>query len=73
MKIHALDELKKDQGFLFDTEFFAQGARIMIEKALNKVISEVRPYVIPLAVCKMLPDFVLPSAIGNSYGDIYET
>ena len=43
MKIHALDELKKDQGFLFDTEFLAQGARKMIEKALNKVISEVRP------------------------------
>ena len=43
MKIHSLDELKKDQGFLFDTEFFVQGARKMIEKALDKVISEVRP------------------------------
>ena len=45
----------------------------MPNAALDLLIKELRPQLIPLAEIQMFPDEVLPSAIGNSYGDIYET
>jgi hypothetical protein len=43
-----------------------------LDRAFEKVIKKIRPQIISLAECKMLPDNVLHSNIGNSYGDIYE-
>ena len=36
-------------------------------------ISQLRPQMIPIVESYYYPDHLMPSAIGNSYGDIYET
>ena len=36
-------------------------------------IKELRPQMIPLVESIYYPDDLMPSVIGNSYGDIYET
>lgn len=40
--------------------------------ALEKCVAEMRPQFIPLCETPYLPDHLLPSVIGNQYGDIYE-
>lgn len=41
-------------------------------EALEHVTHKLRPQLVPLSETKSFPDFVVPSVIGNSYGDIYE-
>ena len=45
----------------------------MLDAAFNHLLTQLRPQAIPLSEIFVLPDWVLMSAIGNSYGDIYET
>ena len=42
-------------------------------EAIKHTLKEIRPYAISLIECFEAHDEVLQSAIGNSYGDIYET
>ena len=35
-------------------------------------MAQIRPQLIPLSETPYYPDHVVPSVIGNSYGDIYE-
>lgn len=44
----------------------------MILDAIKKVNLMIRPKVLQILESFDLPDFYLSSAIGNSYGDIYE-
>ena len=44
-----------------------------MNQALKLLLERIRPQIIPLIESFELPDSVLVSAIGNSYGDIYET
>jgi hypothetical protein len=53
--------------------YFAQGSHHAVNKAMDDVIKKLRPQMIPLVEAFGYPDEVVPSAIGNSYGDIYET
>ena len=43
-----------------------------MQKALEKCVAELRPQFVPLSETMYFPDHVVPSAICNSYGDIYE-
>ena len=45
----------------------------MAEDAIKLVLSKLRPQIINLIELSGFTDSVLTSAIGNSYGDIYET
>jgi hypothetical protein len=41
-------------------------------EAQKQILAQVRPQVIPLVEALGVPDSYIVSAIGNSYGDIYE-
>ena len=57
-----------------DTGFLERGSLRLIEKAQKLLLIKIRPQIIPI-VESFIPvqDSVLMSAIGNSYGDIYQT
>ena len=72
IRIFALKSLVDDCGPVFASGFFVQSALKNMKLALDDVIKRVRPYLIPIIESVALPDELLPSNIGNSYGDIYE-
>ena len=45
----------------------------MIQKAIAILLKKIRPQAIPLIELARISDHTITSAIGNSYGDIYET
>ncbi len=45
----------------------------MILQAIKTLNIQIRPYALSLIECFRMPDEIVMSAIGNSYGDIYET
>lgn len=71
-KIYALTELQQDCAALYETGYFQMGTATLIQEALKVMMNTVRPQMIPLVEAWGIPDSVLVSAIGNSYGDIYE-
>ena len=44
-----------------------------MDEASNAMLVKIRPQAIPLAELYSLSDDLQPTAIGNQYGDIYET
>jgi acyl-CoA oxidase len=72
-RVFTLNELMQDSMGLYETGYFTAGSGDMVMEALKFVIGLVRPQVIPLVESFAFPDSYLVSAIGNSYGDIYET
>lgn len=71
--IFALTELQKASVENYECGYFKQGMQSMIEDALKQLMVLVRPQMIPLVEAFDFSDGHLTSAIGNSYGDIYET
>ena len=58
----------------YECGLFKPGAMELIEEATKLLLSRLRPQAIPLIEnLSHQSDNVLMSAIGNSYGDIYET
>ena len=57
----------------YDAGYFKQGDQALIEEGYKLLLEKLRPQAIPLIELISLPDDILQSAIGNSYGDIYET
>jgi hypothetical protein len=59
----------------YECGYFAGGLSFstFIGNAIKHILKEVRPYAISLVESYGVSDTVLNSAIGNSYGDIYET
>ena len=43
-----------------------------MQKALEICVTKIRPQLLSLSETLYAPDHVLPSVIGNYYGDIYE-
>jgi len=72
VKVFALNILIKDGAAAFDAGFFAKGALHNLTKAMAHAIETLRPQMIPLAETMYLPDHLIPSSIGNEFGDIYE-
>lgn len=57
----------------YDSGYFKQGDRDLIERAFCALLVKLRPQAIPLIELFGQSDELMPTAIGNSYGDIYET
>lgn len=57
----------------YESGYFSSGISTIISSAIKILLKKIRPQAIPLVELMYSPDIVLPSAIGNSYGDIYET
>ena len=68
----ALKSLIEDCGAVFDAGFFAPSAFQNMKGALDILIKKMRPHLIPIMESFSVPDEIMPSSIGNSYGDIYE-
>lgn len=57
----------------YDSGYFKAGDRRLVQGAIALLLKRIRPQAIPLIELANIPDHTLTSAIGNSYGDIYET
>eukprot|EP00347_Sterkiella_histriomuscorum_P006528 403352422 len=73
LRLFAVYELTIDNAVLYECGFFQPGTLHLLQEALKKLLVELRPQMIPLVEAAKIPDSTLVSAIGNSYGDIYET
>lgn len=71
-KIYCLEELLNDGAAVYDTGFLAPGCFRVMQQAMERCVAELRPQFLSLAEVPYIPDHVVPSVIGNSYGDIYE-
>lgn len=56
----------------YDAGFLKRGDNSLIQEAINQLLLKIRPQAIPLVELFGLSDHILTSAVGNSYGDIYE-
>lgn len=72
-RIFCLNEIIEDSQALYESGYFMKGHFTMIKKAFQESLIELRPMMIPLVESFCYDDNYLQSAIGNSYGDIYET
>ena len=71
-RIYALQSLVEDCGAVFDAGFFAPSAHKNLKSALDLMVRKMRPHLIPIMECFAVPDEIMPTSIGNFYGDIYE-
>ena len=67
--------LKDDSHGLFECGYFQAGTRYseMILEAIKEVNRQLRPRILSIIEIYTMSDTTLQTAIGNSYGDIYET
>ncbi len=73
LRLFALYEMhNQDNSTLYEAGYFAQGTAPVLLESIKKLLVELRPQMIPLIESWEFPDEILISAIGNSYGDIYE-
>ena len=73
LRLFALYDIQnQDSSTLYEAGYFAPGTAPILLEATKKILVELRPQMIPLIESWEFPDEVLISAIGNSYGDIYE-
>ena len=73
--LYGLNYLNNDYSSCFETGFFNNKKpfdRFIIE-AIKTLLLRIRPQAIPIIESLQFPDESIMSAIGNSYGDIYET
>lgn len=71
-RVGALKSLIDNVGPVFDAGYFSPSASKFMSEALDEVIRKLRPQLIPLVEAKQFPEFIVPTNIGNFYGDIYE-
>jgi acyl-CoA oxidase len=72
--LYGLVHLKKDTSACYESGYFAgKPFTSFINEAIKQLLKDIRPYAISLVEGYGVDDEVLCSAIGNSYGDIYET
>ena len=75
IRIFGLKQLSLDSMPCWNTGFFTKGHASILSDAYSQALVELRPHMIPLVEYKQEIDniYVNMSAIGNEYGDIYET
>ena len=57
----------------YESRYLKKGAFHLMNEAIKILLARIRPQLIPIVEGFGFRDSVLTSAIGNSYGDIYET
>lgn len=70
--MYCLQELLEDSSAVYDSGFLAPGTYRAMQIAMERCVAEMRPQFVPLAETIYMPDHVVPSTIGNEFGDIYE-
>ena len=68
-----LTHLQEYSNIGYESGYFAKGTVTLINEAVKVFLTRIRPQFIPLIEMIPCSDNQLMSAIGNSYGDIYET
>ena len=71
--LNGLTQLMTDSTSCYEAKYFNENSSDYVLDAVLHINKELRPYVINIIETVDIPDVVLASAIGNSYGDIYET
>jgi len=69
----ALTHLQEYSSIGYESGYFVKGTLGHINEAVKIMLARIRPVFIPLVEMLPVTDNQLMSAIGNSYGDIYET
>ena len=74
-RLYGLTQIKIDPAVCYQTGYFDRGEQIndFLIEAIKVLLKEIRPQAVNVVESMKVPDFYLQSAIGNSYGDIYET
>jgi hypothetical protein len=74
-KTFALKQLSLDSVTLYEVGFLKSGAKHLMTEAMKDVLNELRPHMVSLVELNTRSELDLSylSAIGNEYGDIYET
>ena len=59
----------------YETGFFGNGSKPLLLESMKKAMIELRPHMVPLTELQSdeIIDMTHLSAIGNQWGDIYET
>jgi len=73
--LYGLTLLMKDSQSCYECGYFQAGQNYPshILEAIKTINGRLRPQIINIIESTRIPDEQFPSAIGNSYGDIYET
>lgn len=73
--LYGLSQLYRDSSACFESGYFNadQKPSTLILEAIKIINNELRPQILNILECYEIDDCILNSAIGNSYGDIYET
>jgi hypothetical protein len=66
-------QLEEDCRACYEIGYFGPKSSQLLTDSVKLLLGRIRPQIIPLIESFAIPDSVLVSAIGNSYGDIYET
>lgn len=70
--LYGLCQLLSDSTACYECFYFNQSSKQFILNAIKHINKELRPSIINIIETVNIPDVALCSAIGNSYGDIYE-
>lgn len=65
--------LEEDCRACYEVGYFSPKSSWLLSESIKLLLERIRPQIIPLAESFAFPDSYLTSAIGNSFGDIYET
>ena len=65
--------IKDYVAFGYESKYLTKGASHQMNEATKILLTKLRPQLIPIVEGFGFKDSTLVSAIGNSYGDIYET
>ena len=72
--LYGLTHLQKDLSTLYKCGYFSQSQDYpsLIMQGIKELLNRIRPQALSLIESVNITDEMCPSAIGNSYGDIYE-
>jgi len=73
MALLGLTYMQEYSSIGYESGYFQKGTTSLINQAIKVLLTRLRPQLIPLVEMSPITDNHLMSAIGNSYGDIYET
>ena len=70
--LNGLCQLMADSVACYESGYFDKNSKSHVLNAVKQINKDLRPSIINIIETVNIPDIVLQSAIGNSYGDIYE-
>ena len=73
LKIFAVKDLLTENQGLYECGYFSRGTGKLLDDSFKKLLVDLRPHMIPLVESCTIIDNCTVSAIGNKWGDIYET